>query len=161
MVSWKCGDSEESHSHTVFGNKIVKEGKIAPVNGEDCKVSLKNALMNEEVFKDVIRIEAWSCFDSTYKKCFIHQEDSCKRCKTDKKWLYLTIIEAWTMLAAVRKPLEDEGYEDCQLPEIISFILSPHKRSFTGLCFPDSWNPARALKLEGNDDISIKRLSRY
>ena len=152
MVSWKCGDSEESHSHTVFGNKIVKEGKIVPATDGDCKVTLNNVLMNEENFKEAIKTEAWSCFDSTYKKCYIHKEDSCKRCKTDKKGLYCTIIDAWTMLAAVqcKKQKEDEGYEVRPLPEIISNILSPHNRTFSGLCFPDSWNPTRPLKLEGH-----------
>ena len=40
LTSWKCGDSNESHSHTVFGNRIVKDGKVAPTTDGDCKVSL-------------------------------------------------------------------------------------------------------------------------
>ena len=62
MVTWKCSDSlsvSEEHTHTVFGNKNVKDGKIVPTNDNDCNVSLKTMLMNEDVFKDVIAFEAW------------------------------------------------------------------------------------------------------
>ena len=71
MVFWKCSDSEE-HSHTVFGNRNVKDGKIIPISDNDCKVSLKTMLMNEDIFTNVIALEVWSCFDPSYKKCTIH-----------------------------------------------------------------------------------------
>ena len=65
------------------------------------------------------------------------------------------------MLAAAqcKKPKDDEGrYEDRQILEIINLIISPHNRPFTGLCFPQAWDPARPLILEGNEDVPLRRL---
>ena len=84
LISWKCGDSDESHSHTVFGNRIVKDDKVVPITDGDCKATLYSVLMNEENFKDAIAMEDWTCFDPKYRKCYIHNEDSCKQCKMDK-----------------------------------------------------------------------------
>ena len=89
MVTWSVS---EEHTHTVFGNKNVKDGKIVPTTDNDCKVSLKTMLMNEDVFKDVIALEAWSCFYPSYKKCTINHEDNCKHCDTDKNGMYCTVI---------------------------------------------------------------------
>merc|ERR1711936_936723 len=41
---------------------------------------------------------------------------------------------------------------------IIATILSPHDRPFTGLCFPQSWDPLRPLTLVGNNR---KKLNDY
>ena len=159
LTSWKCGDSYESHSHTVFGNRIVKDGKAASPTEGDCKVSLYSVLMKEEVFKDAIVMKDWTCFDPKYKQCFIHQEDSCKQCKMDKRGRYCTIIDAWTTLAAAQCKLPKEGcYEDSPLAEIIGVIISPHHRSYTGLCFPNAWDPIRPLKLDDNDEVKLKSL---
>ena len=159
LVSWKCGDPEGSHSQTVFGNRIVRDNKVVPPSDDDCKTTLFSVLMNEANFKEAIAMEDWTCFDPKYKKCFIHQEDSCKQCKMDKKGRYCTIIDAWTTLAAAQCKMPKDGcYEDRQLHEIIAVIISPHHRSYTGLCFPNAWDPIRPLKLDGNDDVILKPL---
>merc|ERR1712055_1188339 len=40
---------------------------------------------------------------------------------------------------------------DWEIEDIIGTILSPHNRPYTGLCFPQSWDPLRPLKLENNN----------
>ena len=44
------------------------------------------------------------------------------------------------------------------LTDIIAVIISPHHRSYTGLCFPNAWDPMRPLILENNDEVRLKSL---
>ena len=53
---------------------------------------------------------------------------------------------------------KEGGYEDSPLAEIIGVIISPHHRSYTGLCFPNAWDPIRPLKLDDNDEVKLKSL---
>ena len=64
---------------------------------------------------------------------------------------YMAIIEAWTTLAATQCSVAKDGtFEETPLVDIIATIISPHNRPYTGLCFPQSWDPTRPLKLENN-----------
>ena len=64
LASWRCGDPNGSHLHTVFGNRIVRDSKAAPPKDDDCKTTLHSVLMSEANFKEAISIEDWTCFDS-------------------------------------------------------------------------------------------------
>ena len=148
LASWRCGDPDGSHLHTVFGNRIVRDSKAAPISDGDCKMTLKSVLMSEANFKEAISAEDWTCFDSRYKKCYVHAEDSCKPCGMDKMGRYMTIIDAWTQLAASQcKAPKDGTFVEKTLIDIIAVIISPHHRSYTGLCFPNAWDPMRPLIL--------------
>merc|ERR1712208_190022 len=63
-----------------------------------------------------------------------------------------------TLAAAQYKMPKDGCYEDRQLHEIIAVIISPRHRSYTGLCFPNAWDPIRPLKLENNDEVRLNNL---
>ena len=81
-----------------------------------------------------------------------HDEDSCKNCGMDKLGRYMAIIEGWTTLAATQCSVAKDGtFEETPLVDIIATIISPHNRPYTGLCFPQSWDPLRPLKLENNN----------
>ena len=115
--------------------------------------------MSEANFKEAISAEDWTCFDSRYKKCYVHAEDSCKPCGMDKMGRYMTIIDAWTQLAASQcKAPKDGTFVEKTLIDIIAVIISPHHRSYTGLCFPNAWDPMRPLILENNDEVRLKSL---
>ena len=45
LASWRCGDPDGSHLHTVFGNRIVRDSKAIPISDIDCKMTLKSVLM--------------------------------------------------------------------------------------------------------------------
>ena len=109
LSSWRCGDPDGSHLHTVFGNTIVRDSKACPISDGDCKMTLKSVLMSEANFKEAISAEDWTCFDSRYKKCYVHAEDSCKPCGMDKMGRYVTIIDAWTQLAASQCKAPKDG----------------------------------------------------
>ena len=136
-ITWKCSDSED-HALTVFGTRNVKDEKLVPIADDNCKVSLKTMLMNEDVFQDALQLEVWSCFDPTYRTCVVHYDDTCKQCNKDKNGMYCTVIEAWAKLEELHKPKEADDYFLFSLAEIIGKILSPHDRGFTGLIFPDA-----------------------
>ena len=57
LASWRCGDSDQSHQHTVFGNRIVRDTKVVPKEDNDCKNSLLTVLMQEDNYKDAISTE--------------------------------------------------------------------------------------------------------
>ena len=102
LSTWRCSDSDQLHTHTTFGNRIVRNSKIVPSAGETCKMTLKSALMSEAICKEAIDLEDWTCFDPRYKKCYVHAQDSCKKCGMDKMGRYMTIVDAWTQLAATQ-----------------------------------------------------------
>ena len=159
LTSWRCGDPDGSHLHTVFGNKIVRDSKVVPTTDDSCKMTLKSVLMSEANCKEAINLEDWTCFDSKYKKCYVHEEDSCKKCGMDKMGRYMTIIDAWTQLAASQcKAPKDGTFEEKPVVEIIAIIISPHNRAYTGLCFPNAWDPIRPLQLENNDEARLESL---
>merc|ERR1712030_226544 len=94
----------------------------------------------------------WTCFDKRFKRSVVHDEDSCKSCGMDKLGRYMAIVEGWTTLAATQCSVAKEGeFEETPLVDIIATIISPHNRPYTGLCFPQSWDPLRPLKLENNN----------
>ena len=71
----------------------------------------------------------------------------------------MTIIDAWTQLAASQcKAPKDGTFEEKPLVDIIAVIISPHYRAYTGLCFPNAWDPTRPLKLENNDEVRLNNL---
>ena len=109
LASWRCGDSDQSHQHTVFGNRIVRDTKVVPKEDNDCKNSLLTVLMQEDNYKDAISTEEWSCFAKKLKRCVIHDEDSCKSCKTDKLGRYMAIVEGWLTLAATQCSVAKDG----------------------------------------------------
>ena len=57
LASWRCGDPDGSHLHTVFGNRIVRDSKVVPKSDGDCKTSLLTVLMKEDNCKEVISTE--------------------------------------------------------------------------------------------------------
>merc|ERR1712030_99679 len=126
--------------------------KVVPKSDDDCKTSLLTALMQEDNCKEAISTEEWTCFDKRFKRSVVHDEDSCKSCGMDKLGRYMAIIEGWTTLAAIQCSVAKEGaFEETPLVDIIATIISPHNRPYTGLCFPQSWDPLRPLKLENNN----------
>ena len=159
LASWRCGDLDGSHPHTVFGNRIVRDSKVVLKTDGDCKTSLQTVLMKEANCKEAISMEDWTCFDTKYKRCYVHDEDTCKQCGMDKLGRCMAIIDGWTQLAATQCIAPKDGtFEEKPLVDIIATIISPHHRSYTGLCFPNAWDPTRPLKLENNDE---DRLNNY
>ena len=71
LASWRCGDPDGSHLHTVFGNRIVRDSKVVPKTGDDCKTTLQTVLMKEANCKEAISMEDWTCFDKKYKRCYV------------------------------------------------------------------------------------------
>ena len=108
--------------------------------------------MKEDNCKDAISDEEWSCIDRKLKKCSLHYGDVCKACKMDKLGRYMAVVEGWLYLAASQCSAPKDGKcVDWEIEDIIGTILSPHDRPFTGLCFPQSWDPLRPLTLVGNN----------
>merc|ERR1711936_80912 len=136
----------------VFGNRIVRDGQVVPRSEHDCKTSLLTILLQEDNCKEAISDEEWSCIDKKLKKCSLHYGDVCKTCRMDKLGRYMAIIEGWLYLAASQCSAPKDGKcVDWEIVDIIATIISPHDRPYTGLCFPQSWDPLRPLKLEGNN----------
>ena len=135
LASWRCGDPDGSHLHTVFGNRIVRDSKVVPKTDGDCKTSLLTVLMKQANCKEAISMEDWTCFDKKFKRCYVHDEDTCKQCGMDKLGRYMAIIEGWTQLAATQCIAPKDGtFEETPLVDIIATIISPHIRPYTGLC---------------------------
>ena len=156
-ASWKCGDPEGTHQHTVFGNRIVRDGQVVPRSEHDCKTSLLTILLQEDNCKEAISTEEWSCIDKKLKKCSLHYGDACKTCRMDKMGRYMAVVEGWLYLAASQCSAPKDGKcVDWEIVDIIATIISPHDRPYTGLCFPQSWDPLRPLKLEGNNRKKLK-----
>ena len=129
LASWRCGDPDGSHLHTVFGNRIVRDSKVVPKTGDDCKTTLQTVLMKEANCKEAISMEDWTCFDKKYKRCYVHNEDTCKQCGMDKLGRYMAIIDGWTQLAATQCIAPKDGtFEEKPLDEIISpgFVSQMH-----------------------------------
>ena len=85
-ISWKCSDSSD-HAHTMFGSRNIKDGKLVPNSDDNCKVSLKTMLMDENIFQEALTLTDWSCYDSTYQTTTIYYEETCKQCNNDKSRL--------------------------------------------------------------------------
>ena len=151
-ASWTCGDPDGSHQHTVFGNRIVRDNQVVPRSDNDCQTSLLTVLLQEENCKEAIAAEEWSCLDKKLKKCSLNYGDDCKMCKMDKLGRYMAIVEGWLTLAATQCSAPKDGQcVETPIVDIIATIISPHNRPYTGLCFPQSWDPLRPLKLEHNN----------
>merc|ERR1711888_365344 len=60
-------------------------------------------------------------------------------------------MEGWLTLAATQCSVAKDGtFVETPIEDIIATIISPHDRAYSGLCFPQSWDPLRPLKIEGN-----------
>merc|ERR1712030_2819 len=71
------------------------------------------------------------------------------------KWVGIS----WTQLEASQcKAPKDGTFVEKTLIDIIAVIISAHHRSYTGLCFPNAWDPTRPLILENNDEVRLKSL---
>ena len=153
-ASWTCGDPDGTHQHSVFGNYIVRNNLRTERNESDCTTSLLTVLLDEGNFKEAIKDEEWSCFEPKSDKCSLHYGDDCKMCKMDKTGRYLAVVEGWLSLAATQCSAPKDPmaqFVETPIQDIIACIISPHDRAYSGLVFPQSWDPLRPLKIEGNN----------